>query len=169
MGRGRVRSMFQGYSLKHASLCSEIFKKVRLKGLLSYLPVYLSNTCRTAANRILRSTSTIPTARKRCCFWVRGLTLFSTVFCWCQILVSRISHGSTGSDCLGSPRAPADSGPLPRAGQPRASEVPGAEKSGQAAPQLRPGGAVRWLSWKPKVWIQKKLEVFYRIIIEQNV
>ena len=63
-------------SLKHASLCSEIFKKVRLKGLLSYLHMFLSNTCRTAANRILRSTSTIPTARIRCCFWVRGLTLF---------------------------------------------------------------------------------------------
>ena len=70
-------------SLKHASLCSEIFKKVRLKGLLSYLHMYLSNTWRTAANRILRSTSTIPTARKRCCFLVRGLTLFffSNVCC----------------------------------------------------------------------------------------
>ena len=66
-------------SLKHASLWVEIFKKVRLKGLLSYLHMYLSNTCRTAANRILRSTSTIPTARKRCCFWVRGLTLFQHV------------------------------------------------------------------------------------------
>ena len=63
-------------SLKHASLWDEIFKKVRLKGLLSYLHMYLSHTCRTAANRILRSTSTIPTARKRCCFWVRGLTFF---------------------------------------------------------------------------------------------
>ena len=62
--------------LKHASLWAEIFKKVRLKGLLSYLHMYRSNTCRTAANRILRSTSTIPTARQRCCFWVRGLTLF---------------------------------------------------------------------------------------------
>ena len=59
-------------SLKHASF----FKKVRLKGLFSHLHMYLSNACRTAANRILRSTSTIPTARKRCCFWVRGLTLF---------------------------------------------------------------------------------------------
>ena len=29
-------------SLKHASLCSEIFKKVRLKGLLSYLTTYVS-------------------------------------------------------------------------------------------------------------------------------
>ena len=67
-------------SLKHASLLGEIFKKVRLKGLLSYLHMYLSNTCRTAANRILRSTSTIPTARKRCCFWVRGLTLFDISF-----------------------------------------------------------------------------------------
>ena len=70
-----------GLVSKHASLCSEIFKKVRLKGLFSYLHMFLSNTCRTAANRILRSTSTIPTARKRCCFWVRGLALFFSCFC----------------------------------------------------------------------------------------
>ena len=63
-------------SLKHASLWAEIFNKLRLLGLLSYLRMYLCNACRTAANRILRSTSAIPTARKRCCFWVRGLTLF---------------------------------------------------------------------------------------------
>ena len=62
--------------LKHASLWAEVFKKLRLKGLLSYIHMYLLNTCRTAANRILRPASTIPTARKRCCFWVRGLTLF---------------------------------------------------------------------------------------------
>ena len=43
--------------------------------------VSFSNTCRTAANRFLRSTSTIPTTRKRCCFWVRGLTLFLLLLC----------------------------------------------------------------------------------------
>ena len=50
--------------LKHASLWAEVFKKLRLKGLLSCLHMYLSHTCRTAANRILRSASTIPTGRK---------------------------------------------------------------------------------------------------------
>ena len=94
-------------SLKHASLWAEIFRKLRLKGWLSYLHMYLFNTCRTAANRILRSTSTIPTARKRCCFWVRGLTLFfkgcvfQTRICktTCSLTVSWSIFHSTSQSC----------------------------------------------------------------------
>ena len=76
---GRTEDVYEAcfrVCFKHASLRAKAFKKLRFKGLLSFLHMYLSHTCRTATNRILRSTSTIPTTRKRCCFWVPGLTLF---------------------------------------------------------------------------------------------